>query len=184
MAGPFLAAGPQNVLAGHLTYLQFWEANTGLFALLSGILGFAAAKVLAIAIVLALAAYLTLRPGDVALHVGLLMGALLLVGPVFFPWYASWALPFASLFPTVTAPVATLLLLTPKLGEYGRELAMSTRGLEFGLMYLCGIVEYVIWRRRQDAGAAGSAVPGKRTAQDGDAAAEARGLAGGMVAHK
>ncbi len=184
MTAPFLAAGAGNVFSGHLTYLQFWEQNTGIFAVLKYLAGDLGARTVVIALMLGLAGYLTFRPGDVALHVGVLMGALLLVGPAFFPWYASWALPFASLFPTATAPVATLLLLAPKLGLYSKGLLVASRVGEFGLMYLCGVIEYLLWRRRRAPRVIASAAPRKVAQQDSDPGLETGGRAGGVVAYK
>jgi hypothetical protein len=182
MIAPFLAAGVGNIYSGHLTYLQYWEQNTGIFAVLKLFFGDAPARAMVVAFMLGLAAYLTFRPGDVALHVGVLMAALLMVGPTFFPWYSSWALPFASLFPTVTAPVTTLLLLAPKLGFYGKDVLVAGRVGEFGLMYLCGVVEYVLWRRRVTPKLVASPAPRKIALQDTDAGLEAEADARGMVA--
>jgi hypothetical protein len=151
VAGPFLAAGTGNVLSGAVMYLQFWEYNSGVFALLRYIMGDLAARTAVIAAVFALMAFLTFREGDVALHAGLLLAAVLLLGPTLYPWYSSWALPFASLYPTVTAPVATLMLLVPKLGAYGKGMTMGARAVEVGVIYTVAVAEYAMWRRRRAA---------------------------------
>ncbi len=184
MLAPFFAAGVGNVFSGHMTYLQYWEQNTGIFAVLKYFAGDIGARTVVLALMLGLGVYLTFRPGDVALHVGVLMAALLLVGPTFFPWYSSWALPFASLFPTVTAPVATLLFLAPKLGLYSKALLVPSRVVEFGLMYLCGAVEYILWRRRLAPRVMASPAPRKVSLKDGDSGIETGGRTVGVVSQK
>ena len=94
-------------------------------------------------------AWLTFRRGDVALHVGLALLAVLLLSPTFFPWYVSWVLPFACLFPNVTLPAMTFLLLAPYLHYVHADLAFAVRIPEIALMYMIGVAEYALWRRRK-----------------------------------
>lgn len=146
---PFVGAGRENLLSGSLAYLRQWENNSSIFALLQAALGSEPARVITGCAVLGLVAWLTWRRGDVVLHVGLVLGALLLLSPTFFPWYVSWVLPIACFYPTVTGIAVTFLLLAPYVYYYDKSLGLVMRIPEFVLLYGIAAAEYVLWRRRR-----------------------------------
>ncbi len=144
-----------DLISGSGAYLSSWENNSGIFAVvrylatlgLGADTGQVVARGLTGLAALTMIVWLTFRRGDAALHVGLALLAVLLLSPTFFPWYASWVLPFACLFPNVTLPAITFLLLAPYLHYFDAELAFAVRIPEVALMYMIGATELIIRRR-------------------------------------
>jgi hypothetical protein len=162
LCAPLLALPGAHPFDGTLTYATQWENNSSAFAVVRWVAGRLlggsdpatqwaagdrAARALVLVVMLALVGYLTFRPGDVLLHVALVLGAALLLGPVFFPWYASWVLPFVCLYPSVMAVAATYLLLAAHLYTYDPALGLTARIPEMILIYAGGLAEF-LWRRR------------------------------------
>ncbi len=146
---PFADVGAKDLLSGSLAYLGQWEYNSGIFAVLRYSVGGTLARVITGSGIVLLVAWLTFRRGDVLLHAFVVLGALLLLSPTFFPWYVSWVLPFVCFYPTTTWIAITFLLLAPYLFYYDKALGFMVRGPEIVMMYLIGAVEYALWRRRQ-----------------------------------
>jgi hypothetical protein len=162
LCAPLLALPGAHPLEGTLTYATQWENNSSAFAVVRWLAGrllggpdpaaqWAAgdrvARALDLLVMLALVGYLTFRRGDLARHVALVLGATLLLGPVFFPWYASWVLPFICLYPSVTAVAATYLLLAVHLYTYDPALGLTARIPEMILIYAGGLAEFLACRR-------------------------------------
>ncbi len=146
---PFVGAGVSDLLSGSLAYLRQWENNSSVFAVLRYLLGDGTARAITACVMIALTGWLSVRRGDVILHVGCVLGALLLLSPTFFPWYVSWVLPFVCLYPAVTGVVVTFLLLAPYVYYYDKPLGFLVRIPEFILLYAMAGVEYALWRRRR-----------------------------------
>lgn len=108
--------------SGLLAYAQYWQTNSAHFGALTGLLqtlvpseelgretaGLIVKAMLASAaggIALVLAWRAVAGPADLLARAGLVTGALFLLSPVQFPWYALWMLPLL-----VLRPWATLLL--------------------------------------------------------------------------
>jgi len=143
LSAPFLGVPLSDLTAGSRAYLASWESNSSVFALLQAVIGGAAARAMGGLAVLVLVVWLSCRRGDLLVQVPVVLGALLVLGPTFFPWYVSWVLPFACLFPNVTLPVATCLLLASYLTTLDRSLGLAARVPEFALMYGVGLAELI-----------------------------------------
>ncbi len=85
--------------SGLRVYGRQWEMNDALFVLLNAALGQSLARAVALGVPLILALILPFtKLRDPALAGLILVGALLLLSPTFFPWYWLWLLPFALLW--------------------------------------------------------------------------------------
>ena len=84
--------------SGLRVYGRQWEMNDALFLLLDAAMGQSPARAVALGVPLVLALILPFtRLRDPALAGLILVGALLLLSPTFFPWYWLWLLPFCLL---------------------------------------------------------------------------------------
>jgi hypothetical protein len=148
LAVPFLDVPLSDLTAGSRAYLGTWEFNSSVFALVQAAVGRTVASAVAAVGVGGLIAWLTVRRGDLLVHVPVVLGALLVLGPTFFPWYLSWVLPFACIFPNATLPVASFLLLSTWLYTWREPVGLMARIPQFALMYAAGVTEVLIRRRR------------------------------------
>jgi hypothetical protein len=147
LVAPFLTVPLSDLTAGSRAYLGAWEFNSSVFALVQAAFSRTVASAFAALGVGALVIWLTFRRGDILAHVPVVLGALLVLGPTFFPWYLSWVLPFACLFPNAALPVASFLLLTTYLYTWRESVGVAARLPQFALMYGAGITEWLIRRR-------------------------------------
>ncbi len=151
LVAPFLNVPLSDLAAGSGAYLGSWEFNSSIFALVQTAFGRTVASAAAAGGVGALVVWLTFRRGDILAHVPIVLGTPLVLGPTFFPWYICWVLPFACIFPNVTLPAATFLLLSTWLYTWREPVGLTARIPEFALMYATGIGEWLIrrWSSRQ-----------------------------------
>jgi hypothetical protein len=159
LTAPFLDVPLSDLTAGSRAYLGSWENNSSIFAILRATFGRAAAGAISGLTVAALVVWLTFRRGDILVHVPVVLAAPLLLGPTFFPWYISWVLPFGCLFPNVTMPVATYLLLAPYLFVIGDDVGFAARVPSLALIYATGIGEWLTRRRSSSSPASPSDSP-------------------------
>lgn len=147
LAAPLLNVPLSDLTAGSRAYLESWENNSSIFAILRASFGRAVASTISGLSMAALVIWLTFRRGDILAHVPIVLAAPLLLGPTFFPWYISWVLPFGCLFPNVVMPVATFLLLAPYLFIIHKDIGFAGRIPSLALIYATGIAEWLIRRR-------------------------------------
>lgn len=161
---PFLMQGSSD-LGVLLHFAREFRFNASIYEAFSAALGKAAARSTAAA--LYLAGWIaharhhlcTDRPGPPRLD--RVYGALLLLSPVFNPWYLLWLLPFACLFRTAAPWVASVAVLLAyvtglnlddtTLRPY--EVAPWARRIEFGTIFCTLAVESWSWARRRHDGA-------------------------------
>ena len=166
---PFALSGGSE-LASLQVFAREWEFNSWLFGLLKTALPPFEAR---LALGLSFAAFwgwyhikFFRSPARVIPRGDWIFGGLLAVSPVINPWYLLWLLPFAAVYPTVSAWTASLAVLLSyvtglNLQDYGMHpygQPSWVRGLEFGLI-LCGLGCDLVrhkWTGRTDrAGASG-----------------------------
>ena len=149
-----LARGPGSGLEA---YANHWRHNDALFALLAGPWGERTARLVAVAAVAGLGAWLWQRRVAALAATRLLLRAGLLLGPVVHPWYLGWVL---ALEPTGPSPGWLLLSCTVLLG-YGSFVTPSEGGgyhpplpwrlVEYGLPVALTVVLVLVRRARAGA---------------------------------
>lgn len=137
---PLLAAVPLGAQSGFAAYCDRWEMNDALFMILHRAAGDVSdaigltppwperiARAAALAIVLAVLAWLTRKPIagglDLASRSLIVLGVAFMLSPTQFPWYYLWLLPFLAL-----SPRPSLLVLTAMLPMYYLKFFYDARG--------------------------------------------------------
>ena len=155
---PFVLGGGTE-LESLSVFAKEWEFNSAVFGLLATVLERDEVTLLLGSLFVAfwVRYYITyVRGGSFALPRGdWLYGALLFVSPVINPWYLLWLLPFAAVFPSVWAWIASLAVLLSyvvglNLNDYSLqayEQPTWVRPLEFGMILLA--LTYDLFRRRR-----------------------------------
>ncbi len=92
-------------------YARHWRFNDSLFSPLDAVLG-GAARPVAFAVLIVLAAALVIRRRPPGLSLALLAGAAFLLSPVAHPWYLLWTLPFLVVNPERRGLLAAGLTMT------------------------------------------------------------------------
>jgi hypothetical protein len=157
---PFWMQGSAADLAGLKTFLDEWEFNSSIFALVKAGAGWQAAKLICGgAFLLSLAALLTHFarqqrswtrgewPERFAIHAQLVLGVFFLLSAVVNPWYLLWLAPWVAIRPTAPGIVALMVVSlsylhggaihAPELAPY--EHPKWLRPLEYGLILAAAV---------------------------------------------
>lgn len=119
---PFLDAG-NDLFAGLAAYAARWEFDAGIFRLLAETLGGRPARIVAAAVVAAVALTAAGRRWPLGRALYWCFGVALLLSPTLHPWYVLWILPFAALG---ASPAWILLSGLVFLGYWGRDAYFAT----------------------------------------------------------
>ena len=123
-------------------YARHWRFNDSLFSPLDAALG-GAARPVAFAVLIVLAAALVIRRHPPGLSLALLAGAAFLLSPVAHPWYLLWTLPFLVVNPERRGLLAAGLTMTLTVVFSYHALWTIPPGLDWNLPAWVRITEYL-----------------------------------------
>ncbi len=123
-------------------YARHWRFNDSLFSPLDAVLG-GAARPVAFAALIVLAAALVIRRHPPGLSLALLAGAAFLLSPVAHPWYLLWTLPFLVVNPEQRGLLAAGLTMTLSVAFSYHAFWTIPPGLDWTLPTWVRIAEYL-----------------------------------------
>ena len=124
-------------------YARHWRFNESLFLIPEAAFGAAAARPVALGVLLAIGAALVLRRVPGTLAVAVLAGSAFLLTPVAHPWYLLWSLPFVLLHPERRGLFAAGLAMSLTAVLSYHALWNTPPGLDWSLPVWLRLAEYL-----------------------------------------